>query len=441
MAKKLRSTKSKSKSKSRSNAKLYLVLIVIAVLLGVVYTFRPRPTPIQIAEVTNAQGTVNLALIAEKSTLDPNESTLVTLRYDSPTEKLTAIEGEITFDPSVLTLSGAALSSDFPTQFVAPKIENGKLTFTAGVKVEAGAGLTGQGSVLTFQAKGKAVGQSTISVGSSTQVLTTVATSNTLREVTNVTLAVANPVVSSEPSADPSTDPSAEPSVKASASPSVSPSTQASADPSTPAAPNKPNAPTNLRYNCYSNGTRITLRWDDVSGATNYKITLDQKDGDNDQNTTSTRAEKDLDLKSNTTYSWKVAAVKNDVASDYTTVSDIKCNGDSTSSSSTPTPTPSPTATPTPTPTPKPNKVIQAIQNLVKPKSPSPTPTPVGSIAPREQNVQLASPISSPGSLADVFASPVADDVVTPKDEPSFLRKIVLGWQAIFIRVIEAITR
>lgn len=453
MVKKSIKIKSKLKrhKKKFSSKKVELLIILIILLLGGYFLYRSiiinTIAPVQIAEIKNSTGTVNLNLQASKTELAPNEETTISVNYDSPTNKMTVISGEITYDPNLLTPSNFVRGSDFPTELIAASASNGKITFTYGVAVAAGSGLTGQGNILTFTVKAKQVGSANLNFGDATDVRVVSVDTNALREIHNTTLTITNPNADSSPSTSPSANPTASPSTNPSTYPSISPSTTPSSSPvSSPTSSpvvNKPASPTNLRYNCYNNGTRITLRWDEVAGATSYTLTLDQKDGDNDQNTTSTRTEKDLEIKSNTTYTWKVAANKDSVSGDSTTVADIKCSGDNTSVTPKPSPTPNPTFTPTPAPTKK--SLSQTVSNIFKPKSPSPTPSPIPSL--KSSPVPLASfvpssPISSPGSLSDIFASPTPTLTSTKiTNTPSIISKIFLGWQALFIKLVESLTK
>lgn len=468
MKKKARTSKPKSlkRASSKPNSKVAVFVVIILVVLSGYYVYRSlialAPQPIQVAEIKNASGTVNLTISSDNLSLAPDQEATITVKYDSPTNKLTVVNGEISYDPAVLTPSNFLKAEGFPTEFVAATATNGKIKFTYGVAVAANSGLTGQGNVMTFKVRSKAVGSTTLSLTDATEVLTTGSDNNALKEITNTTITVADPsataspstaastAASSSPSSNPSTNPSAtaspstEPSTNPSSNPSTTPSTNPSTspDPTEPAA-QKPQSPTNLKYNCYSGGKRITLRWDSVSGVSNYEVVFNQKDGDDKQTKTTTRPEIDLDVRANTTYTWQVVSIKNGVKSDPSTVADIKCSGDVAQSESTPTPTPTPTPAATPTPAPTKKPITQQIANIFKPKSPSPTPTPSTTSTP----VPLASfipssPISSPGSLADIFATPSTEpEVAAKQDNTSFIAKIFLGWQALFIRLVETLTK
>ncbi len=447
------------KSKPTPISPLPLILVLALIIISGYYVYRSLLSssgdPIQIAEIKNATGSVNLNLSSTQTTLKPNQDATVTLTYDSPTDKLTVISGEISYDPAVLTVSNFVKGEGFPTELAAASAANGKITFTYGVAVAAGSGLTGQGNVLTFKVRSKAVGSSTLAISDATQLYVAGKTNNALREITNITVTVSDPAVSPSTAASAAVSPSPSAIASVSPSPVVSPSVAASVIPSAPAsaAPvasvpvvQKPAAPSNLVYNCYSDGKRITLRWSAVASVDSYEVFFDQKDGDNDQTKSASRAEIDLDIKNNTNYKWSVVSIKDGVKSDTSSVNDIKCSGD-VAQAATPTPTPTPTVAPTPTPAPTKKPITEQIAGIFKPKSPSPTPTPKPTLtptdytAPSQNSNIIATPTATPGSLSDIFASPSATPVAATNNNTSFFSKILLGWQALFIRFVESISR
>ena len=456
MSKNLKKTSKKSnQQKFLFSRSLVVAMVAIIIASGAIYSVRTTitPTPLQIAEISNASGTINLSLNPTTNNLNIGEETSISLTYDvQANDGLSSIKAELVFDPTLVSISDIVISDKFPTKLASAKVVDNKITFTYGVGAPEEPDfistlVTGHGTIATFKAKALKAGSVSVSISPSTLTLTKDGgDNNSLREITNTTINIVDPSASvaanpSTTTSSPSVNPSVEPSVEPSVSPSTTPSTKPIATPSDSPTIKKPDSPTNLRYNCYSNGSRITLRWDEATGATGYIISLDQKDGDNDTTTTSTRAEKDLDIKSNTFYTWKVAVTKDSVNSDPTTVSDIKCSGDSTNA----TPTPSPNSSPTPSPTPAPTKksISQVVSNIFKPKSPSPSPKQ----SPNNSPVPLASfvpssPISSPGSLSDIFASPSPElKTITSRDQTNLFSKIILGWQALFIRLVETLTK
>ncbi|TXH02012.1 MAG: hypothetical protein E6P95_00785 [Candidatus Moraniibacteriota bacterium] len=452
---------------------VFAIVAIVSILAGIFLfqLYRSLSSPLKIAEVANNSGTVNLSLNPADNSLALNEETLVTLTYDVlPGDGMSSVKAEISFDPTVIAVSNIVISDKFPTQLASKKVTNDKITFTYGVGAPeepdfVSTLVTGQGTLATFKAKALKAGSSTFAITASTLTLTkNGGNNNSLREISNTTITVADP--SASPSTNPSTAPSANPSATQSTTPSTAPSTTPSTSPSTtpsttpsvapsqspdasiPAA-QKPAAPSNLVYNCYDGGKRITLRWNAVSNASSYEVKFDQKDGSDDQTKTATRAEIDLDIKNNTTYDWQVVSIKNGVKSDASSVGDIKCSGD-VAQAATPTPTPSTALTPTPTPAPTKTPITQQIANIFKPKSPSPTPTPKPTLtptdyaAPNQNSAMLISPTPTPtpGSLSDIFATPSESPIASANSKnESLISKIFLGWQALFIRLIESITK
>lgn len=447
-------TKSRKTTKS---SKLALTLTIATLFIGVLfYTYRKlTPQPLQIAEISNANGTVNLSLETTTQSLTPNNSGTITLKYNAGSTHLTAADITINYDPTLIEVTPAqvVVSADFPTSLSSVKANNGTIKFAVGISAET-TGKSGTGTLATIPFKTLSkTGNSSVTLADTSMVTTSEnSATNSLREITNLPIAVATTQPSPDPSSSPitsplaspiasplqspKTSPSADPSVK----PSIAPSTTPSIAPSLAPTAEKPNKPTNLRYNCYDNGSMVTLRWDSVSGVDNYEITLDQITGDKDTKTTTTGTQKDLSIASNSKYNWSLRSIKDDVKSDEAAVKDFSCNG-SITSAATPTPTPSiiAQATATPKPTPKPNLITKAVQSIVKPKSPSPTPIP--SPVSTNQLITL-NPSAEPGSLADVFKSPTPSiEPRTDLTKPSIFAKIFLGWQALFLKIVESLAK
>lgn len=474
----MRKSISRSKKPKNHSKQIYLALlsvILVALTLTLINLFRPQP--LQIAEI-NSSGSVILSLDPASLHLTPNSTTTVTLNYNSPTDPLSAVQVELSYDPALLLPSDIIVDPAFPTSIIAPTIDNGKINFVVGIPLQGSTGLIGSGKVASFTLKALGVGTSSLAFTTNSIATTINQNQNMLKTINNIVVDIANttnPTSSISPSSTPS------PSVctqaagscynatgacvhytngcerselcqspirycnsggKRSPSPSVSPSPSSShvspSPSSSTSSVSKPPAPTNLVYNCYNEGRRITLRWNSVNGADSYLVKL------GDQSSSPTRNETDLDITPNTSYIWTVTALDNGVSSDTSRVDNIKCSGGSSTSVAT-TPSPTPTSTPTPTPTPAPTKksFSQTVSNIFKPKSPSPTPSPSLKSSP----VPLASflpssPISSPGSLADIFASPSTEPKSSDvSDNTSFIAKIFIGWRALFIKLVESITR
>lgn len=487
--------KKQQKSKKHFNNYI-LIALALALALGlIIYKSLLNPTPLQIAEIGSSTGTVTLKLESDKQTLTTGETAQVRLAYSAGNTHLTAVQTDLSFDTTLVELSSPSVDPSFPTAIISPKIENGKLSFALGTVVSDDSGITGNGNVLTFTLKALKPGSPTLNFSSTTLATTKEENANALRSVQNLALSVSAPNASSTPNpsttnptpnsssnttvctqvagkcldqsgkcasynngcvkanicANPITScdkptkshpPSPSPSITSDITPTPSSNIKHSQSPTSNPSLVTINSPTNLRYNCYSNGTRITLRWDTVNNATSYTSTL-TLNSESTKQITSTRNETDVDINPNTTYTWKLTAIHNGVSSDPAEVGNIKCNSNTTSTSTpatTATPTSTPAPTPAPTATPKP--LTQAINNIFK-KSPTPTPTPKPTMVASQfgDNTPSPTPTPTPGSLADIFASPTPNTTPTPSAQVNIITKIFLGWQALFIKIVESITR
>lgn len=446
-------TKKSKPNQSRNTLLIYLSLIVAGLLLAAIAYLRPQP--LQIAEIKNESGTVDLSFSPNTLTLKPNESATVQVAYSSGETHFTAVHTEISYDPTLFELSSPTLHPSFPTHFIAPKIESGKLTFAVGVATGANTGVTGNGHVLTFTLKALKVGNANLGFSAETLATTTESPTNSLRSLSSLSVEVAEPVtITTSPSPSPNdtictqiagtclnssgtcttyTD-GCQHAERCATPVTQCNLTSPSPSPSTPSV-TKPNSPTNLKYNCYNNGTRITLRWDSVSQVDGYETVLDQKDGDADKSQTSARSELDLDIKPNTPYTWKLASLRSGLKSDYVTLNDLKCSGEQNQNSQSPNPpTPAPTPSPTVTPSPSKKPLTQQLSEVFKKPSPTPLSTPT-------KVYPTSTPSSDPGSLADIFVEPTPAGSANPVAEPSLISKIFLGWQALFYRFLESLAR
>ena len=356
----------KRKKKTPSQSRIFLLILCLALAAGLIYFVRTFfvTTPPQVAVVGSPTGSVSLDLVTDTTNLALNQEASFTLSYNSLSEHLTGIQAEITYDPTRLSISNFSPSSSFPSVLQTAKVENGKISFAYGVPLESG-GLTGSGTVATFKAKALKVGSADLTFSSNTLTTTTEKTDNTLKSVSGSTLTITDPSgASSAPSSSPtqslspSANPSSSPRASRSPSPSPSPSNQSVI---------KPASPGNLRYNCYDNGNKITLRWDEVSGVGEYLLKMDADNNNYDVNETVTGHEKELSIHANTKYSWTLNSRKSGVTSDEVKV-EFTCSGSSNA-------TATPTATPTPTPAASKKPLSQVISNLIMPKA-SATPNP-----------------------------------------------------------------
>ncbi len=454
-----KSINKKSSKKLPSKTMFLGLVVIIAVLIASKILssmtqqvgFNAGPT---INQVGVAEGRVNLTLSPASITMSPNSEQILTLSIDAGADYATLAQIELNYDPAKIG-TPIVTQGDFLTSSIgSTKVQNGKITFTFITALpENGeqAGKKGSGTLATIKITPPIDGESSITFGDNSLVIITDATSltsissNMLKSANNATIKVgsgnaavesANPSPSLSP--DPSASPIASPVQSPSPSPAASPADDSNANNTNEDSASKPSAPTNLKYNCYDSGNKITLRWDTVTGITNYELSLDQITGDQDVTKTVSGREIDLSVTPNTKYNWSVVSVNGGIKSDKSSISDISCSG-SNSSNNNPSPSPSLVAAASPTikPTAKPNAITKAVQSLIKPKSPSPTPAPT--ISSTNEYIAL-NPTPTPGSLADVFKSPTPTP--SPRSDvakPSFFAKIFLGWQALFFRLVESL--
>lgn len=417
----MRRSTSKQNKSIFTKKQLYLALASLAIVAIFTVAIRLfRPQPLQIAEI-NSSGSVTLSLDPSTLSLTPNASTNVTLNYHSPIDPLSAVQVELSYDPALLLPSDIIVDPAFPTSIIAPTIDNGKINFVVGIPLQGSTGLIGSGKVASFTLKALGVGTPSLAFTTNSIATTINQNQNMLKTTNNIVVDIAN-TTNLASSISPSSTPS--PSV----SPSPSSSNVSPSPSSSTSSVSKPPAPTNLVYNCYNEGKRITLRWSSVNGADSYLVKL------GDQSSSPTRNETDLDITPNTSYTWTVTTLDNGVSSDTSRVDNIKCSGGSSTSVAT-TPSPTPTSTPTPTPAPTKSSVITAITNIFK-KSPTPRPTPT----PSPFAVAVSpTPLYSPGTLTDIFGSPTPSVLPQPSTKPSIISKIFLGWRAFWYQLIKSL--
>lgn len=178
--------------KAHRSPLLLLVLALGVTLLALWFKEIYPPKSPETTPIANQSGSVSLILSTDRVELQPNQQSTLTLSYDSQNEHLTGIQAEITYDPTIIELSGFKPSSSFPSILQAPKAENGKLTFALGVAPGKNTGLTGHNPALTFKAKALKPGSTKLTLTNKSMATTSEQTINTLKEITNVNLVVAD---------------------------------------------------------------------------------------------------------------------------------------------------------------------------------------------------------------------------------------------------------
>jgi len=417
--------KSKSKPRKLKKRAIHILPYLLAFLLvftGLIIFRSFKPTsPLSINQVGDTNGKATLSLSPATITTDKDADKTITVSVDSGADYTVLVDIELSYDPALIGTPVVTQGDILTTPLQEATVSNGKIKFKYGagppLPEEIG-GVKGTFAVATIKIHPPVDGTSSISVLDTTKISLLDGVTgqpiegNMLKTANNVSVVVGNGGASAA----------------ASAVASAIASSVASAEPSTSTSPQKPAKPTGLRSNCFDDGNKITLRWDSVSGVSSYKVRMDQKDGDNDISANDIKGtEYNAGIKQDQKYSWWVHSVKDGVDSEEAKINEVICN----KPTSTATPTPSPTATPKPTikATPKPT-VKPTVKPTATPKISQTTPTPT-------PNIQITNPSPlAAGSLNDIFGED-PNKTPAPTSKPSFLQKVSLGWQAIFLKLAE----
>ncbi len=405
----------KNKYKKRRYFLSALAIIFIISIFTVLYYTFPAKKTLDVFVVGNESGKVDLNFTPSTIELKPNDESTIELTIDPGDTHPTGAQVEIDYDSTKLGVP-LVTQGDYFTYSLSPaSTTNNKIKFAYIVPVELGASKSGKGTIVKIKIKPLVTGSTSLNITENTIVTIAESQTNSLKSVTNASINIVN--ASADSSAAASTNPTT--------ISSADPSTPASSTPSTLVTPQKPTKPTGLSSNCYDGGTKITLRWDTVTGATSYKVRMDQKDGNKDISVDNIKnTEYNAGIMADTKYSWWVHSVKDGLDSEEAKINEVSCAKPSTTSNPTPTATPkdsikaTPKVTPKPTSTPKSN-----VSNTPKPSSISTnslTPTP-----------------SAIGSLNDIFGEKPEEDVSNSSIETGLFAKIALGWQAIFLKLVE----
>ncbi len=402
---KRKSSKSTKKfaSKIKSRKSNYFVTSLLAIgiisIFTALYYLIPKKQSTEIFVVGSESGTVDLTITPSTVQTLPNVVSTFTISIDAGLSHATSAEVEIDYDSDKIGIPIITKGDYFPVVVTEATTDNNKIKFTFSTEDATDSAKTGAGILATIKINPTVVGTSTLSFTENTQISTTESQTNSLKTVTNAAVTI--------------TSASADPSAPASTAPTSSP------------APQKPAKPTGLRSNCYDGGTKITLRWDSVAGASSYKVRMDQKDGNSDISVDNiTKNEYEAGIKPDQKYSWWVHSSKNGVDSEEAKINEVVCA--------------KPASSPTPTPTATPKAAMKATAKA----TPKPTSTPKSNATttPKPFSINTNSVTPSPsaiGSLNDIFGEKPEEDVSNSSIETGLFAKIALGWQAIFLKLVE----
>jgi hypothetical protein len=393
----------KKKKRKQSLFLKPLVILGIIIIGTFIWYTRPRPVPIGINLIGSESGTVSLSFTPNPLIMTSGASSPLILNINAGASHVTAVQVELSYDESKLGTPTVVLSQFLPSVIAPLQVGGGKISFTVGTP-PGSEGVTAGGTLATITFNPILVGDATLSFTDKTEAWVTESETNALKSANTGALQVITPPASPSPST--SADPSA------TASPSLSPSSS----PSAPTA-EKPAKPTGLRSNCYDNGSKITLRWDAVSGVDSYKVRMDQKDGNDDKSNDGIKAtEYNYTVIAGQKYSWWVHSVKAGADSEEVKIDEVICEKSNTSAT---------TATPTATP-------AATVKATAIPKA---TTTTKATVTPTPSSTTQYVVKQNTGSLNDIFGDPDAVEESEGNDAETkltFWQKLVNWLASIF---------
>ena len=381
-----------NKHKKHNHFVTALLILGVISILTVLYYLLPKRQNAEIFVVGTESGTVNLALTPSSLDSLPNVESTLTLSIDAGNSHATAAQIELDYDASKIGTPIITQGDFFPTVISAVTLDNNKIKFTYSSEVAANSAKTGSGTLATIKINPITAGTSTLSFTENTMISTTESQINSLKTVTNATINITNSLPDGSPTS----------------SPTSSPTTA------------KPAKPTGLRSNCYDDGTKITLRWDSVSGASSYKVRMDQKNGDKDISVDNIKdTQYNALITPDTQYSWWVHSVKDGLDSEEAKINEVIC--------------PKPVTTSTQQTTTK--TVSKIVSKLTKKTTPPPTPTPTSTPQTLDTYPTHSTKVDDVGSLNDIFGETPIDTTSQEIAKTGFFTKVVLGWQVIFFKI------
>lgn len=206
------------RSKSTKTTHLLIWLTIGVFVLGGVGYFAsriiPLTTPLGINEITNASGTVDLALTpATLTTLNNADSTLI-LSVNTNGSRLASLNVTLKYDPTYISTPTVQLDSFLSNVLTPVSVNNGTIQFVLGASPESG-GATGTGNIATVAFRTIKNGTTTFTIDSTTSAWGMDASGtpifdNLLRSIQSATLTINTPT-SNETSVSPSPSPSPSP--------------------------------------------------------------------------------------------------------------------------------------------------------------------------------------------------------------------------------------
>ncbi|MBT7912361.1 hypothetical protein HN588_00470 [Candidatus Bathyarchaeota archaeon] len=176
--------------------------LVFALVFGIGYiSYRPAIIP-RIAQVSHPTGTVKLTLSPSTLNTNPNSTQVITLTADSGGSNVSAIQAELEYDPTTLTVNSVTQGDFLANSLSTAKIENGRVKFAYAAPPDSG-GINGSGTLATISITTSST-NSRLSFTTETQAATTQSKTNALLSAIDANIVVDpespdSPIPSSSP--------------------------------------------------------------------------------------------------------------------------------------------------------------------------------------------------------------------------------------------------
>lgn len=174
---------------AKHSYKPILSILGISLIITAAFLISQRlisPEPIGINEVAS-NGTVSLYASPTTLMVRPNVEKIFSISAVAGSDRLTAVELELIYDPTAVVLSNFVSTNYLSTTLISPTISNGKAYATFGAAVDSG-GIPGSGSVATIKVKTLKPGTTTVNFGPSTLATATSLSTNALQAVYGTTI-------------------------------------------------------------------------------------------------------------------------------------------------------------------------------------------------------------------------------------------------------------
>lgn len=179
--------------KTKTSFKPIAVILSVSAVIAFTFVFSQKPfrgVPVQVAEIA-AGGTVSLEASPPPTHLVLNREYTLNINAHSGTSHVTAVQLELNYDPTKLSITNVAKTAYLPVYLEEPTTANGSLKTTVGVD-PAGGGKSDWGTVVTLTIKPLVLGEITLEFGPGSLAATTESDGNSLGSVKNELMTVYN---------------------------------------------------------------------------------------------------------------------------------------------------------------------------------------------------------------------------------------------------------